>query len=196
MLPHSVDTISNPLTMIYALTVATALAATASTTTASHAIRGSIVSHGASGSHKVRSAVVTDDHALKSKIAERVKGSRFSGGVQQLYEKAKEAKAAGKISSRTASHSVTATTYNTGSAQELYYEGSDTSCSSPGILTCNSPELFSIRSVSHADITLLSDVYFHSVCTWLLLRSGFRDVLQAIVRVRSGVLYLDYARIR
>jgi hypothetical protein len=179
--------------MIYALTVATALAATASTASASHAIRGSIVSHGASGSHDVRSAVVTDDHALKSKIAERVKGSRFSGGVQQLFEKAQKAKAAGKTSSKTASHSVTATAYNTGTAQELYYEGSDTSCSSPGLLYCNTPVVFALEFVPFSDVSHAS---FHSVCTWLLLRSRFGDVLQAVVRVRSGVLYLDYARIR
>jgi hypothetical protein len=129
--------------MIFALTVATALAATASTASASHAIRGSVVSHGALGSHDVSSAVLSPDHVMKSKIAEHVKGSRFSGGVKQFHDKAKEAKAAGKISSRTASHSVTATTYNTGTVQELFYEDSDTTCASPGMLSCNISEVFS-----------------------------------------------------
>lgn len=134
---------SHSAAMIYALAVATTLAATTSSATASaasHAIRGSLVSNGdAPGSHTVRASVRSADGSAKKRITDHLKETRFSGGVDAFVAKAKaNANLKSKTSSAagTASHSVSAMEYSTGTAQELIYASSDTSCkSSPAILT-------------------------------------------------------------
>lgn len=125
--------------MIYALAVSTlALAATSSSPVdAAALVRGAHVPHGETpGSHTVIASVRSPHHKTKGRIANRVKNSRFKEGVEAFATRMKaKAKSPAESMATNAAHSVTAVTYGTGTAQEIIYTTTDTSCSkSPGAM--------------------------------------------------------------